>query len=324
MTIKILTTGGTIASKDESDTEVSKMFLSGEEMAESIPEINSVANISIEAICNIHSYNIDLNIWKRISERVNDALVEHDTMGVVITHGTDTMEETAFFLDLTVKSSKPVVLTGAQRCASDWDSDGQRNLLNAVKIAAAKNTRKMGVLVSLNGQIYSAWDVTKTHTLAVETFNAGPNGLLGEVVGDQVRYYRNPIHRVNFPLKSINPNIDIITMYPGADGRYIDYAVKSGLSGIVIQGLGAGNVNALLFKSIKNALKNNVTVVVSTRVPYGPALPLWGFEGGGLNLKEHGAIFSNSLSPWKSRILLMLSINTVKNEEELQNIFDLY
>jgi L-asparaginase len=182
MRIKVLATGGTIASKIDPESGGAKPALTGEDLVDAVPGIEAWGKIEVEDVANIPSDYIGPDIWKRMAARVNTVLREEDIQGVVITHGTDTLEETAYFLDLTVNSPKPVVLTGAQRNASERDCDGPRNLLNAVRIAADQGAVGMGVMVSLNGQINAARDVTKGHTFAVETFNSGLKGFLGEVV----------------------------------------------------------------------------------------------------------------------------------------------
>jgi len=322
MRIKILTTGGTIAMKIDPESGGAKPALSGDDLVKAMPGISAFGEIDVEDVANIPSDYMGPDIWRRMAIRLNEILSEEDVPGAVITHGTDTLEETAYFMDLTVKSAKPVVFTGAQRNASEQDCDGPRNLLNAVRIVTEEEALGMGVMVSLNGQICTAKDVTKTHTYAVETFNSGPKGLLGEVVGDQVKFYRKPLHRLTLPVEKIDSKVDLIAMYTGADGKYIDLAVESGVSAIVIQAFGLGNVSDLFCRAIANAIGKGVIVAISTRVPYGHVFPAYDFEGAGSGLRDLGAIFVGDLSPWKARILLMLALGVTRDIEELQKIFD--
>lgn len=323
MRIKILTTGGTIAMKIDPKTGWAKPTLSGEELVKDIPGLDALGKIEVEDIANIPSDYVGPEIWKKMSIRLNDFLAEKDIQGAVITHGTDTLEETAYFLDLTISSPKPVVFTGAQRNASEWDCDGPRNLLNAVRIVTENEAVGMGIMVSLNGQICAARDATKTHTHEVETFNSGPIGFLGEIVNEKVKFYRKPLRRLQpFPVENMDSHIDIISMYTGADGKYIDLAVESGVSGIVIQAFGLGNVNDLYYKAIGNAINKGVIVAISTRVPYGHVFPAYDFDGAGSSLRDLGALYVGDLSPWKARIFLLLALGVTRDIGELQKLFD--
>jgi L-asparaginase len=251
------------------------------------------------------------------------ALSSEEVAGVIITHGTDTLEETAYFLDLTVRSEKPVVLVGAQRNASERDFDGPRNLLNAARICAAPQARGRGVMIALNNQINAAREATKTHTSDVETFKSGDAGFLGVVDQDRVVFARTPTRRQSIVLKDGPlPRVDIVAMYAGADATLLRAAVAGGARGVVVQALGLGNVNIPLYEAIKEAIERGVAVVISTRVPNGRVLPVYGVAGGGKLLKEAGAVFADDLSPQKARILLMLVLQTTSNASEIQEFFD--
>jgi L-asparaginase len=245
---------------------------------------------------------------------------------VVVSHGTDTLEETAWWLDLTVASDKPVVLIGAQRNASEPDFDGPRNLLNAVRIATDPASAGKGVVLAMNNQINAARDVTKTHTTNVETFQSGQWGLLGAVDPDRVVWARAPLRRQHVPVRSDGaamPPVEIVAMYGGADGRLVRAAVEQGARGVVVQALGMGNMNQPMFAAIKDAIGRGVPVVVASRVPEGRVLPSYGFEGGGRTLADAGAIMAGDLSPQKARILLMLLLQEggARDREALQAAF---
>ena len=323
MRIKILTTGGTIAMKVDPNTGGVRPVLSGEELVNAVPGLDALGEIEVEDVVNIPSDYMGPGIWKNMAIRLNQFLAEDDVQGAVVSHGTDTLEETAYFMDLVVDSPKPVIFTGAQRNASDWDSDGPRNLLDATRIVAAGGAVDAGVMVSLNGKICAARDVTKTHTHAVETFNSGLKGFLGEVTNEKVVFYHKPLRRLPpFSVETMDSNVDIIPMYTGADGKYIDFAVESGASGIVVQAFGLGNVNDLFYRAIGDAINKGVIVAISTRVPCGHVFPAYDFVGGGSSLKKLGSIFVGDLSPCKARILLMLALGVNRDTEELQEIFD--
>ena len=220
-----------------------------------------------------------------------------------MSHGTDTLEETAYWLDLTVSSDKPVILIGAQRNASEKDFDGPRNLLNAVRICVDRQSRGMGAMIALNNQINAARDVTKTHTSDVETFKSGDFGFLGAVDFDRVIFARAPLRRQYIPLKAdAMPYVEIVPMYGGADGRMIKAALDLGAKGIVVEGLGWGNVNQPMYAAIKEAIAKGVPVVIASRVPNGRVLPNYGWEGGGKTLVDAGAVMADDLPPHKARI----------------------
>lgn len=242
---------------------------------------------------------------------------------MIVSHGTDTLEETAYFLDLTVNSDKPVVLIGAQRNASEKDFDGPRNLLNAARICVAEEARGKGAMVALNNQINAAREVTKTHTSDVETFKSGDFGVLGTADVDRVIFYRAPLRRQHVELKGdALPYVEIVSMYGGADGKMLRAAVAAGAKGVVVQALGWGNVNIALHDVIKETIEKGVPVVISTRVPNGRVLPNYGFVGGGKTLKDVGAMFADNLSPQKARLLLMLGLQSSSKAEDLQKLFD--
>jgi L-asparaginase len=320
-TVAIITTGGTIAMKVNEEKKSVMPALSGEDLLNAMPELKNLATIKLIEFSNIDSSYMTPNDWLKLSKLVNTELERKDIRGVVITHGTDTMEETAYFLDLTVKSKKPVVLVGAQRNASIRDSDGPRNLLNAVKIVTSSDSYNKGVMVSLNQYINAARVVRKTHTNNVQTFDSGEYGSIGYVDDDRVIFYNVPLRRQYLPIPQELPRVDIISMYTGATGDYIKYAADSGAKGIVLIAFGMGNVNKEVYEAVKYAVKKNVYVVITTRVYYGSVKPEYGALGGGASLKEIGALFGDDLTPAKARILLMLSMCNYKDKNYIQNLF---
>jgi len=266
---------------------------------------------------------MDAPRWIALTKEVTATLARPEVSGVIISHGTDTLEETAWWLDLTVNSEKPIVLIGAQRNASEKDFDGPRNLLNAVRICVDPASKGKGAMIALNDQINAARDVTKTHTSNVETFKSGDFGFLGVVDFDRVIFARAPLRRQHIALKSDSaPYVEIVAMYGGADGRLVKAAVDQGAKGIVIEGLGWGNVNQPMFAAIKDALAKSVPVVIASRVPNGRVLPNYGWEGGGKTLVDAGAVMADDLSARKARILLMLLLqNGVNDQKGLQVAF---
>src|SRR5215831_11416193 len=322
--VVFIATGGTIAMKIDPVKHAPVPAISGEDLLSTVPEVSKYATVEVKNISNVPSDYMDPARWTALTREVKAALARPAVAGVVISHGTDTLEETAYWLDLTVDSDKPVVLIGAQRNASESDFDGPRNLLNAVRIAVDPQSKGKGALLAMNNQINAAREVTKTHTSTVETFKSGDFGFLGEVDEDRVVYWRAPLRRQHVPIKADTmPYVEIVPMYGGADGYLVQAALDHGAKGVVIQALGWGNVNQPMFAAIKDAIAKGIPVVVTSRVPNGRVLPNYGFEGGGKTLLEAGAALGDDLSPQKARILLMLLLqNGVTGQKKLQAAFD--
>ena len=248
--------------------------------------------------------------------------------GIVVTHGTDTLEETAYFLDLTVTSDKPVVMVGAQRAPSYYDTDGPRNLLNAVRVAVSPEAKGKGTFVVMNGQIHAAREVTKTNTIARETFKTLEFGALGVANLGGVKFYRAPLRRQTIAIEDDEDvrlsRVEIVAHYAGADGRLIRALLRDpgGLEGLVIAGTGLGHVSVPMFDAIAEVRERGIPVVISTRVYTGRLMALYASKGRGIALQKIGAVLADNLSPQKARILLMLAMTRTKEPQELQAIFD--
>ncbi|MFT5644004.1 MAG: L-asparaginase [Janthinobacterium sp.] len=321
--VQFIATGGTIAMKIDPVKNAPVPAISGDDLLATVPDIGKYATIKVNNLSNVPSDYMDPPRWIELTKAAQAALDRPEVSGVIVSHGTDTLEETAFWLDLTVKSSKPVVLIGAQRNASSPDFDGPRNLLNAARIAVDAQSRDKGVMLAMNNQINSARYATKTHTGNVETFNSGHFGFLGEVYPDRVIYANAPLRRQHIAIKTDKmPEVEIVAMYGGADGMALRSAVDRGAKGIVVQALGMGNVNIPMYEAAKYALSKNVPVVISTRVHSGRVLPNYGFAGGGKTLYDAGAVMADDLKPAKARILLMLLLQSgVASQADLQAAF---
>jgi L-asparaginase len=319
----LVATGGTIAMKIDPVKNAAVPAMSGEDLVATVPLVSKYAKVEVNNVSNVPSDYMDPPRWIALTSEVNRALARPEVAGVVVSHGTDTLEETAFWLDLTVNSDKPIVLIGAQRNASEPDFDGPRNLLNAVRICVDPQSRGKGAMLAMNNQINAARDVSKTNTSSVETFKSGDFGFLGIVDNDRIVYSRAPLRRLHVAIKTDTmPYVEIVAMYGGADGSLVKAAVDQGAKGIVIEGLGSGNVNAPMFDAIEKAIAKGVAVVITSRVPNGRVLPNYGFAGGGKTLVDAGAVLGDDLSPQKARILLMLLLQDgVKEQKELQSAF---
>lgn len=297
--------------------------ITGEDLISTVPSLSTFAKVEVQNLSNVPSDYMGPELWIQLHRSVTSALEDEDTVGVIVSHGTDTLEETAWFLDLTVSSDKPVVLIGAQRNASSSDFDGPRNLLNGVRVCVCPEARDKRVMVVLNNQINAARDVTKSHTSDVEAFKSGDFGCIGNVDDDRVVFYRTPTRRLSIPLITETlPYVEIVTMFAGANGAMVRAAAKAGAIGIVVQALGWGNVNIEMYEAIRDVINDGVFVVISTRVQNGRVRPIYGFTGGGKTLKEIGAVFGDNLSPQKARILLMLALQSKSSQEEIQKLFD--
>jgi L-asparaginase len=323
--VVVLSTGGTIASKQDPVKGGYVPALSGEDLVAAVPAIKKIAQIQVEQISNIPSPEMTPEIWLHLAGRVNELLAEPEIVGIVVTHGTDTLEETAYFLDLTTVSVKPVILVGAQRPASDSDSDGPRNLLDAIRVAITPEAASKGVMVVMNGQISAARDVTKTNTNRVETFRGLEFGQLGVADTEKVRFYRAPLRRQTFAVDSRTQlgRVDIVMSYAGADGVVIRWLLRDDtVQGFVVAGTGLGDVSESMFDAIQQARERGIPVVISTRVPTGRVFPLGAANGSALSLKKIGCVLADDLSPQKARILLMLALTKTHDPGALQKYFD--
>ncbi|WP_416860761.1 type II asparaginase [Helicobacter ganmani] len=326
--IVILATGGTIAGEAKSDlatTGYKAGSLGIEVLINAVPELKNIANISGEQVANIDSSNMTDQVWLTLANKVNSLLSNSNVDGIVITHGTDTMEETAYFLNLVVKSNKPVVLTGAMRPATAISADGPKNLYNAVSLAGDKNAKNKGVMVAINDKIYSAREVSKTHTLNVETFKALNSGEIGYIVDGKVFFNSLSIkaHTKDSPfnvrgLKEL-PKVDIVYTYSNDGSKAaVEAFLNAGAKGLVIAGSGAGSIH----ENQKNYLiellsQKKLVVAKSSRVGSG-LVPLSEEE------IQQGFISANNLNPQKARVLLMLALTKTSNPKEIQKYFNLY
>jgi L-asparaginase len=296
--------------------------LSGEELLAKTPELRQLADLEVEEFSRVASPHLGPGHWVELHRRVENALRREEVTGVVISHGTALMEETAWFLDLTISDQKPVVLVGAQRNASAPDFDGPSNLVDGVRVSISPAARGNGVMVVLNHHINAAREATKTHTFDVETFKSGEWGYLGNVAPEGVVFHRAPRRRQHLPLLTRTlPVVEVVSMYAGATGALV-LAASEYAKGIVVQAVGAGHVNQPMFDAITQAIGNGVKVVIATRIPSGGVRSSYGFVGSSARLKQAGAILGSDLSAIKARVLLMLALQTKQSNDEIQALFD--
>ncbi len=322
--VVIFATGGTISGRHDPARGGYLPAATGEELVAAVPKLKEIAEIQVEQVTAINSADMTTDIWIQLANRLERVLEDPGISGAVITHGTNTIEETAYLLDLVLTSSKPVVLVGAQRPASDPYSDGPLNLLQAVEVAVNAESRGKGCLVVMNGTINAARDVTKLHSNRVETFQSLEFGPIGIVDRMGVKFYRVPLRRQTIPIKGVRslPRVDIVVSYAGVDGDIVRSLITAGKTqGLVIAGFGGGTVAGSMFEAIKAARAKRIPVVI-TGAPTGRILPASASPGSVIMTKGIGCVFADYLSPQKARILLMLAMTQTREPGLLQAYFD--
>jgi len=325
--VTVLTTGGTIAGRGSSETgsEYTAGKLSGEELIEALPELQNIAHITVEEISNVPSQDMTIEIWLKLAKRINEIFNQSECDGIVITHGTDTMEETAYFLNLTVHSEKPIVITGSMRPSTSISADGDINLYNAVAVAASKKSYGRGVLILMNDEIYNARDASKSNTVNVKTFinpNGGPAGYAH--FGEVSYYYKiEKLHTLKseFNIESFNilPRVEIIHGYADSNEIFVDAAINAGVDGIVFAGVGDGNGSSVTLNALKEAVEKNISVVISSRTGSGII-----HRNSEYDFDEYDFISADNLNPQKARILLMLALTETNNADKIQEYFYKY
>jgi L-asparaginase len=325
--VVILATGGTIAGAAATGTQAG--YTSGavtiDAMIAAVPGVKQIANIKGEQVSNVGSQDMSFDILLKLAKRINDLAKSVDVDGIVITHGTDTMEESAFFLNLTVKTDKPVVMVGSMRPSTAVSADGPLNLYNAIGVAADPHARGRGVLVVMNDWIHAAHSLTKTSTTAVQTFMSPVRGLVGVASYGHNDFYTSPewkhTTQTEFDISDVTslPRVDIIFVSADMSPALIDASVAGGAKGIVFAGVGNGNLNKVSVDAAANAAKKGVVVVRSSRVATGNV-------GRNVELDDDklGFIASDELNPQKSRILLSLALLKDRSTKELQEMFYKY
>ncbi|MCB2226847.1 MAG: asparaginase [Desulfarculaceae bacterium] len=318
--VVVVATGGTIAEKTGGGGGA-QPALSGNSLVAAVPGLAKVARIRVVNLVNIDSSQMTPAIWAKLSRTVAAELAKPEVAGVVVTHGTDTMAEGAWFLDLTLTSPKTVVFTGAMRDASDLSPDGPVNIMDAVTLVLSPEAKGWGVVVCLNYYVNAARWAVKTQTTNVQTFTSGQKGYLGYVLGKVVERWHPRPPRLTLPLPAKLAKVTFVADYAGSDGSLIRYAVDHGAKGLVVEGVGSGNVNAEVYGAIKYALSKGVEVVITTRPVHGGAWPIYGDQGGGYTLKKAGCILSRDLDSFKSRLLLMLALGNGASHQHLLEFF---
>lgn len=327
--IIVLSTGGTIAGQQPNTNNIG--YIPGkipiEELLKNIPSIKQKAAVQGEQIAAIGSYDMTVDIWLKLAKRINEIFTKNEADGVVITHGTDTQEETAYFLNLTVQSDKPVVLTGSMRPATALSADGSKNLYDAIIVASDISSKGKGVMVCFNEQIYDAKNVVKTNTTNVNAFSSPNVGPIGQVYDSKVFYNTQSLNRhtgsAAFDVNKFNtlPNVEIVYAYAGASNTAINAFIDKHVAGIIIAGTGNGTFDKAILESVKNAVGKKIIVVRASRVVSGKVSSQ---DVGDFEDSKLGTLVSDNLNPQKARVLLMLALSVTMDKNKIQEMFFTY
>jgi L-asparaginase len=314
----LIHTGGTIAMAQNHSGHVLPNEINP--LDASLPKATDIADITTRHFSNLPSPHITPEIMLRLAHFIGKELQDGSYDGVVITHGTDTLEETAYFLQLTIGAPIPIVLTGAMRSSNEVGSDGEFNLITALRVAVSKAAQDKGVLVVFNGEIHSAFNVTKTHTSSVDTFKSVHFGNLGMVTKDHVYLFNTPLLKPTHMVTQLSKRVAVLKVYAGMEPDLLLAVSELGYDGLVLEVLGQGNVPPSLVDAIQT-LTQQMPIVIVSRCFNGIVQDVYGYTGGGQQLKELGVIFSNGLNSQKARLKLMIELEISATHPALEESF---
>ena len=320
--ILIVFTGGTFSMMIDENTGGAVPYFSGEELLEKIPEARELAEIDCYDFGKYPGPHMTPELMFKLSGKIKEFLKENKYEGIVVTHGTDTLEETAYLLDLTIKTKTPIVVIGSMKNSSEPDWDGPKNLIDAIKVCLNKDSKGLGVLVCLNGEINAASEVTKIYTEQIDSFRSIDFGALGFTQNGKVVINRPPRKLETINTNKIISNVDLLTVYAGMNEKFFKFSADSRVEGIIVEALGVGNVPPAAFEGIKYAVEKNIPVVLVSRCPAGETDNIYGYPGAGKWLNEIGVVFTDFLNGQKARIKLMLALSVTKDHNELKKIFE--
>lgn len=301
--VVLITTGGTIASSRDRQSDRLVANVSGGELRSRLRDPLEGIDIVVDDFCSVGSFAFDLPLAFSLAQHIKAVLDDPDCDGVVVTHGTDTMEESCYMADLLVGGDKPVVFTGAQRHAGDADSDGPRNIAEAVRVAASRSARGLGAMIVFEQDVHAAREVTKAHTSRVDAFRSNAHGKLGEVDGEDVFIHRKPVGRLHIDSRRPVPEVELMKLAMGSSPAFLEFAVARGARAVVIEAFGRGNAPNGFAEAIAPIVESGVPVIIASRCPEGRTRPIYGGGSGGRDLADAGVIFSGDLSGLKARIL---------------------
>jgi len=320
--VAVIFNGGTITMKVDSRISAAVPTLTGEEIMAMVTGIEEYAEIESLTFSNLPGPHMTPEIMMELSKYIQGLLDREDITGVVVTHGTDTLEETAFLLDLTINNPKPVVVTGSMRNGSELGYDGPANLAASICTVISEKSKNRGVLVCLNDELNCASEVTKSNSMSLDTFKSPNFGPIGIVDSNVVIFYRDSLIKQHINSNSIESKVDLIKCAAGMDSSYIDFALSRGVKGLVIEALGRGNIPPLMVDGVQRAIEKGVPVVLVTRCYQGRVLDSYGYPGGGKTLRKLGVIYGDNMPGQKARIKLMLTLSKTKDLGEIKKIFE--
>jgi len=320
-TVTLIATGGTIASVEERKGGPVNAGLAGDRLLDSLHDRPEDVDVRVENFEARGSYALDLATVHRLCVRIEAVLADPDVDGVVVTHGTDTMEETVFLADLLVESAKPLVFTGAQRHAGQPDTDGPRNLSDAIRCAASAALEGCGAVILFEGEIHAARDVTKAHTSRVDTFRSPGLGKLGDIDAGGVRVYRRPARRLHLSAERLDEGVELVACGLGTSPRLLEHCAVAGASGVVISAFGRGNAPMGFAAGVRLLTRAGTPVVVASRCAEGSTMPVYGGDSGGTTLREAGAFFAGTLSAIKARLLLAVLLGRGADMAAVRDVF---
>lgn len=320
--VAIVFTGGTISMTVDDKIGAAIPTLSGEQIMSMVTNIDKVADVEVFNFDEIPGPHMTPERIMELKHYINNLLIRDDIDGVVITHGTDSLEETAYFLDLTITSDKPVIVTGAMRSSSELGYDGPSNLSAAVCTAISKDAIGKGVLIVLNNEVLLASEATKTSTLSLDTFQSISGGPLGIIDCNELVLYKHSTKRSIIDTDIVKSKIALIKSGIGMDEEFIKFATDSGCHGIVIEAMGRGNIPPNMYDGVKYARENNIPVVIVSRCHCGRVFDSYGYLGSGKDLRNLGCIFGGDLPGQKARIKLMLALGKTNNLDEIKDFFE--
>jgi L-asparaginase len=315
-------TGGTISMRFDPTTGGAVPALSGEEILAQVPGLDEIADFDVIDFGKWPGPHVTPSRMIDLARAAREKLDDDGIAGAIVTHGTDTLEETAYLLDLVLNEEKPIVFVGAMRNSSELSWDGPGNLRSAVRVAVDPQARGLGVIVAMNDLLIAAAEATKTHTESTDTFQSRDFGPLGIVDKDRVIITRRPVQSERIATDRIEERVDVIKMVAGADGRFIEFAINDGARGLVIEGLGRGNVTVAALPAIERAVKAGIPVVITSRCPRGRVLDTYAYEGAGRQLRKMGVILGGMLPSHKARIKLMLELGAGYSVERIRESFE--
>lgn len=320
--VALIFTGGTIGMKIDKDKHGVIPSLTPNEILQALSGIDEFENLIINEFSRKPSPFITNYDMRDLANVVEEYLDQDDVAGAIVIHGTDVLEETAFYLHCVIKSDKPVVCTGSMKNASEFGYDGVTNLVSSIKVCLSEESIGKGTLVVMNDTINSAAEVTKTHTMSLDTFKSIEFGPLGIIDHGEVLYYRNVTHHTKYRLSNtINDDTYLLKAYAGMNGEYITYLIEHQARGIVIESLGRGNLPPQIMNQIDDALQVGIYIVIVSRCYSGRVLDTYAYEGGGRDLTNRGCILGGNLNGQKARILLMLAISNDYDYDDIKKLF---